>query len=332
MARILQPNSGTVAVNGRVAALLEIGSGFHPDLSGRENIYLNAAILGIPRAEIRRKFDEIVDFAGVERFIDQPVKTYSSGMYVRLAFAVAVNVNPEVLLVDEVMAVGDAEFHQRCAERFEQLCNEGRTVVIVSHATSVLRSLCDQAVWLKDGRVMDVGSADSVLASYHDSLHASPRVSPTGKLRWGSGEVLVDQVEVLRSDATPFRRPIRTGEGILVRIHYTATQDLTRPAFLALVEAKAGPRLWSGNSLDSDLDGSCRAGVGAVDLAIPVSPFGPGEFVISAGLVEYPGERVVDFVKNAATFTVGGSVRSETGLVSLKAGWSWRLVEGAAVR
>ncbi|MGE3361248.1 MAG: ABC transporter ATP-binding protein, partial [Acidimicrobiia bacterium] len=168
MARILKPDKGSITVNGRLSALIELGAGFHPELSGRENVYLNGAVLGLKRREIDQRFDDIVSFAGrqVIEAIDQPIKTYSSGMYVRLGFSIAVNVEPEVLLVDEVLAVGDEEFQRRCHQRFEELSSSGRTVVIVSHALSTVAAMCDQVAWLERGKLSHVGNPQQVVDSY----------------------------------------------------------------------------------------------------------------------------------------------------------------------
>jgi ABC-type polysaccharide/polyol phosphate transport system ATPase subunit len=148
LARILTPDSGTVTVAGKVSALLELGAGFHPELSGRENIYLNGSILGLSSKQLDDRFDEIVEFAGLERFIDTPVKNYSSGMYVRLGFSVAINVDPDVLLIDEVLAVGDEEFQRRCTEKFSELQRSGKTIVVVSHGLNQMRGICDRLAWL----------------------------------------------------------------------------------------------------------------------------------------------------------------------------------------
>ncbi|MEQ1527386.1 MAG: ABC transporter ATP-binding protein [Gallionella sp.] len=166
LSRITEPTSGKISIKGRVASLLEVGTGFHPELSGRENIYLNGAILGMSKAEIKKKFDEIVAFAEVERFLDTPVKRYSSGMYVRLAFAVAAHLEPEILIVDEVLAVGDAQFQKKCMGKMEEVGQEGRTVLFVSHNMVALKSLCEKAVWLNAGRVVETGRAHDVVSNY----------------------------------------------------------------------------------------------------------------------------------------------------------------------
>lgn len=166
LSRITEPTTGRVTMRGRVASLLEVGTGFHPELSGRENIFLSGAILGMTRSEIRRKFDEIVDFAEIEKFLDTPVKRYSSGMYVRLAFAVAAHLEPQILLVDEVLAVGDAAFQKKCLGKMGEVAGQGRTVLFVSHNMAAVTQLCTRAVWLEGGQVRESGNAGSVIEMY----------------------------------------------------------------------------------------------------------------------------------------------------------------------
>jgi lipopolysaccharide transport system ATP-binding protein len=173
LTRITTPTAGRVEIRGRVGSLLEVGTGFHPELTGRENIYLNGAILGMKRREIDSRFDAIVEFSGVERFMDTPVKRYSSGMYVRLAFAVAAHLEPEILLVDEVLAVGDAEFQRRCLGRMEELGSSGRTVIFVSHQLSAVAQLCDRALQIETGRVVGDGPPAEVIARYLHQTHSS---------------------------------------------------------------------------------------------------------------------------------------------------------------
>jgi|JI8StandDraft_2_1071088.scaffolds.fasta_scaffold53997_1 ABC-type polysaccharide/polyol phosphate transport system ATPase subunit len=177
LSRITEPSEGRVAIKGKVASLLEVGTGFHPELTGRENVYLNGAILGMTRAEIRRKFDEIVDFAGVEKFLDTPVKRYSSGMYVRLAFAVAAHLEPEVLIVDEVLAVGDAEFQTKCLGKMRQVADQGRTVILVSHNLSVIRRLCERVFVMQRGILAYSGTANDGIDFYERSMISTPNLA-----------------------------------------------------------------------------------------------------------------------------------------------------------
>ena len=203
MARILNPDAGTIHTDGKISALLELGAGFHPELSGRENVYLNGAILGLSRKQLNARFDDIVDFAGLEHFIDTPVKNYSSGMYVRLGFSVAINVDPDILLVDEVLAVGDEEFQRRCTEKFAELKHSGKTVVIVSHALGSVRNLCDEVALLEHGKLLAVGPAGEVIDDYLADVHVDRVKDGEYGSRWGSGEGKIEKVELLGPDGAP---------------------------------------------------------------------------------------------------------------------------------
>ena len=170
LAKIYWPTSGTIDYRGRMASLLEVGSGFHLELSGRENIYLNGSILGMSKKDIDSKFDDIVDFSGVERFLDQPVKNYSSGMYVRLGFSIAINVEPDILVVDEVLSVGDEEFQRKSFHKFRELKKQGKTIILVTHAMPVVRDLCDSVTWLNNGVLEETGPAERVVDAYLKSV------------------------------------------------------------------------------------------------------------------------------------------------------------------
>ncbi len=197
MARILSPDEGRITVDGKISALLELGAGFHQELSGRENVYLNGSILGLTRRQIDAKFDEIVDFAGLEAFIDTPVKNYSSGMYVRLGFSVAINVDPDVLLVDEVLAVGDEAFQRKCGEKFSDLRDAGKTIVVVSHSLGAVRTMCDEAAWLERGVVKEIGTPGLLIEKYVQNSHTERVAAEGGGSRWGTGQAQVERVELL---------------------------------------------------------------------------------------------------------------------------------------
>jgi ABC-type polysaccharide/polyol phosphate transport system ATPase subunit len=209
LARIYRPDTGDIEIRGRMSALLELGAGFHPELSGRENVYLNGSILGLSTRQVNERFDEIVDFSGLERFIDSPVKNYSSGMFVRLGFAVAINVEPEVLLVDEVLAVGDESFQQRCLEKFAELRRAGNTIVVVTHSLDTVRNLCDEAVWLDHGHLLRSGPAGAVADAYLDSVQQERRSGQVPAVGIPAGADVVQEVQVLggdgeATDAVPF--------------------------------------------------------------------------------------------------------------------------------
>jgi len=197
LSRITEPTIGRITINGRVASLLEVGTGFHPELTGRENIYLNGAILGMSKTEIKRKFDEIVAFAEVEKFLDTPVKRYSSGMYVRLAFAVAAHLEPEILIVDEVLAVGDLQFQKKCLGKMEDVAKEGRTILFVSHNMAVLQTLCSRGIFLQQGTVLIDDTTSAAVITYLRSLEKAGAQNLLERTdRRGKGEVRFTQVEV----------------------------------------------------------------------------------------------------------------------------------------
>jgi lipopolysaccharide transport system ATP-binding protein len=206
LSRITEPSAGRVTIQGRVASLLEVGTGFHPELTGRENIYLNGAILGMARAEIKRKFDEIVAFAEVEKFLDTPVKRYSSGMYVRLAFAVAAHMEPEILVVDEVLAVGDAQFQKKCLGKMGDVAHEGRTVLFVSHNMVAVQTLCQRAFWLDAGRLKAEGGVSQIVTTYLQAglaEDATERVWPDGSSAPGNETVRLRRIAVQPEDGKP---------------------------------------------------------------------------------------------------------------------------------
>ncbi|MDJ0414390.1 ABC transporter ATP-binding protein [Rhodococcus opacus] len=329
MAQILYPNSGTITANGRLAALLEVGSGFHPELSGRDNVYLNGSILGMTRPEIDRKFDEIVDFSGVEEFIDQPVKNYSSGMYVRLGFSVAINVDPEILLVDEVLAVGDAGFQEKCSEKFAQFRREGRTVVVVSHSMPQLRNMADHAAWLEHGQLKEVGPAKAVLEQYLDSTRADIRIEADGRVRWGSGEAVVDAVEVLDGNGSPFTDVVPTGSTVILRLHYTAKERIDNPVFGFSVEAGDGTYMWGNNTRDLEFPVEYIEGPGVVDLTIPAIPLAVGEFLVHGSVVDSTTQHVFDYVRDSARVHIGRGEPFESGGY-ITMGGQWRFPLGSA--
>jgi ABC-2 type transport system ATP-binding protein len=328
IAKILRPDSGRIVTNGSLAALLELGSGFHPELSGRENVYLNGSILGMSKGEIASKFDAIVDFSGIGEFIDQPVKNYSSGMYVRLGFSVAINVDPDILLVDEVLAVGDANFQDKCMEKFAQFRRAGKTVVVVSHAMGTLRTLCDTAAWLTHGQLSEVGKATDVVDTYIDTGHVERQTLDSGASRWGSGEVRLTAVELLGPAGLPTSH-LHTGDEITLRIHYQADEPVQRPVFGFSIENLEGVYVWAHNSLDGDFDIDEVKGSGSLDLRIPALMLQPGTFDLLAGVVDHTMTHTYDFQRHCLRFDVDhGRPRESGGIVALGGRWQ-NLVEDA---
>ena len=231
LSRITEPTSGRVVMHGRVSSLLEVGTGFHPELSGRENIYLNGTILGMKRSEIDRKFDEIVAFAEVEKFIDTPVKHYSSGMYVRLAFAVAASLEPEILLVDEVLAVGDVEFQRKCIGKMRDISGSGRTILFVSHNVSAIENLCNRAVLMRSGKIDKEGTAVDVISRYLSEVSVSCNFRSTGnEMHEGTGAVKIESFRILDNKKQVFMN-IPMGSEVIFEIALSSREELRQADF-----------------------------------------------------------------------------------------------------
>src|SRR6476660_2885323 len=236
LSRITEPTVGSVSIQGRVASLLEVGTGFHSELSGRENIYLNGAILGMSRREIKAKFDEIVAFAEIEKFLDTPVKRFSSGMYVRLAFAVAAHLEQEILIVDEVLAVGDSEFQQKCLTKMGEVADQGRTIVLVSHNLVAIEQLCTTAIWLEGGRIVQQGPAEEIVDAYNASFAPKAMGTFEDSHVSGDGSVELRSYTVLNEHGSPQPLPV-TGEDVLLQVSLRVHRPIQRPA--------AGVSVWS---------------------------------------------------------------------------------------
>ncbi len=323
MARILRPDAGRINVEGKISALLELGAGFHPELSGKENIFLNGAILGIPNKDINRKYDEIVEFAGLERFIDTPVKNYSSGMYVRLGFSVAINVEPDVLLVDEVLAVGDEEFQRKCNEKFADLRTQNKTIVVVSHGLGAMRNMCDKVAWLEHGKLRMVGDAGDVIDRYIAEVQTD-RVedSGDGSARWGSGELRVERVEVLDSRGEPTSR-LTTGQRMTLRLHYRAEEPIHRPVFGVAIHTLEGVLVTGPNTREAGIDFGQLEGSGHLDLAVDRFLLLPGSYDISVSAYDHHVIHPFDFRQNVLRVDVDPGMPHETfgGVVSLDGRW-----------
>lgn len=293
LSRITAPTTGRALVRGRLASLLEVGTGFHPELTGRENVYLNGAVLGMRREEIRRKFDEIIDFAGVERFIDTPVKRYSSGMYVRLAFAVAAHLEPDVLVVDEVLAVGDAGFQAKCLGKMSDVARGGRTVLFVSHNMAAVAKLCARAIWLQDGGLRKDGKSDAVVAEYLDAsteatgdgqhTHPGFLYRASGSLASGDA-VRVESVELLDTRGV-VRAAIATSESAILRIGFSANRAYRSFAVEIVIATTEGVSvIVTSNSPDHCLLFAISPGHWSIDCSIDRFPLTGGEYLLGVRL------------------------------------------------
>ncbi|HEU4324327.1 MAG TPA: Wzt carbohydrate-binding domain-containing protein, partial [Roseiflexaceae bacterium] len=289
--RILEPSSGAVRLSGRVAALLELGSGFHPDLSGRENVFLNGSLMGFGRREMQARLDEIIDFSGIGDFIDMEVKHYSSGMYTRLAFAVATSVDPDILITDEVLAVGDEAFQRKCMDRIFRFRQQGKTIVFVSHGLDTVRTLCDKALWLEKGEARAFGPAGQVVDAYLADVNRREEellrrqgldrpVDTDPARRRGTREIEIVRVELLDADGRAM--PVgHTGEPLTLRMHYVASRPIARPVFGVGVHHESGFWIAGPNTAFSQFSIPLVEGTGVLDYHIPRLPLLDGRYLLS---------------------------------------------------
>ncbi len=329
IARILEPTSGRIVAHGRIAAMLELGAGFHHELSGRDNVYLNASLLGISHSDIDRLFGRIVAFAELERFIDTPVKFYSSGMYARLAFAIAIHIRPDILLIDEVLSVGDQSFQAKCMARLYDIRRQGATVVLVSHDLPTVQALCDRVIWLDKGKVQVAGRATDTVMAYlnHTAQKAefddltSPTDAPIGAKRWGSGKVRVTRVELCDARGKPVKAFV-TGATMEIHVHYHAVGAVDDPVFGIAVHHQNGTHIAGPNTAFAGLHIARIEGDGLLRYRVPTLSLLEGTYYVSVAIVNREDTVTYDFQDRAYPFRifVGGS-RERYGIVTLQGEW-----------
>lgn len=301
LSRITEPSEGSVDIFGRVGALLEVGTGFHPELTGRENIYLNGAILGMTRQEIDLKFDEIIAFAEVEKFIETPVKHYSSGMGLRLGFAVAAHMEPEILVVDEVLAVGDAAFQKKCLGKMGQVAGEGRTVLFVSHNMDAIRNICQSAIWLDQGRIREIGNSNAVVTNYLSSLQE-------GEFTLDQGPVQIKEV-FLRNESGEESSVFESGDDITIEVHYHADQFYQEPHFWFAIRGIQGTVCVASMLID----GKCPASIegdGVIRCRFIGVPLLPRAYTIWMGVRDSHAREKLFPSQEISAFTIDGDLTS----------------------
>ena len=332
LSRITFPTSGTIDIRGRVASLVEVGTGFHQELTGRENVYLNGSILGLRKHEIDERFDRIVDFSGVREFIDTPVKRYSTGMRLRLGFAVAAHLSPDVLMVDEVLSVGDVDFQQKCLRALDEAQNSSRTVLFVSHNLEAVEQLCPRTVWIDHGRIRRDGPSEEVireyLASVADASSATLRFdetsarSGTGKLRFSGVEFLGDQMQPLET--------VRSGEPLRARLHYEAFEAQRNPHFGIRIYSDLGALVTEVSTYLSGFSISeVIPGTGSVDVSIESLNLIPGRYFLSLWAQRLGESTVDDLLEHCAVldvqtsdvFGTGRKIDRRHGLVYFPSRW-----------
>jgi ABC-type polysaccharide/polyol phosphate transport system ATPase subunit len=281
IAGTITPSAGTVRAEGRISSLLELGAGFHPDLSGRENVFLSAAILGIPHEDIRRRYDTIVEFAGLGDFMDMPVKHYSSGMFVRLAFAVAVEMDPDILLIDEVLAVGDSVFSMKCINRLRDYQRRGKTIMLVSHALETVQQFCDEVLLFHENRLIERGNPREVIFNYLRSYMV--RIGDLHVEEYGTREAVIREVH-LRDAAGNETNAFTTGQPMTIEVHYRANQRLETPVFGFNIKTGNGFYVFGSNTQIAKYPITAIAGDGVVRLTINPLPLMAGHFFLSLSI------------------------------------------------
>ena len=320
LSRITEPTAGRITTRGRISSLLEVGTGFHPELTGRENIFLNRSILGMHRAEIRRKFDEIVSFSGVEAFLDTPVKRYSSGMFVRLAFSVAAHLEPEILVIDEVLSVGDAEFQRKCLGKMNDVAGHGRTILFVSHNMAAVSNLCSRCIYLQSGSVTDDGAPAEIIAKYLSSNIAESEgdgifaLESTPRSRGKQFAIKRGWFENADGEIT---RNVLLGDSLKICFEYECEQDLVNPGFGFGVETIQGQRVFSLNNYMSGVPEREQVCSGVAELLVPEVLLTPDKYFVSLSVVQNQVEWI-DYVEQALSFEVEASDIYGTGKIMEK--------------
>jgi homopolymeric O-antigen transport system ATP-binding protein len=340
LSKITYPTTGQMKVNGKVASLLEVGTGFHPELTGRENIYMNGSILGMSKKEVDRKFDQIVEFSGVEKFLDTPIKRYSSGMRLRLGFSVAAHLDPNILVVDEVLAVGDAAFQKKCLNTMANLREEARTVLFVSHNLAAVENLCKRCIWIDDGRVRMDGESHQVIKAYMENMAAGITSSDFGDVqhRRGNGKIRFRSVEFLSPEGD-LKTVIRAGDSVLIRFHYSASEPIVRPDFGFRMYTEMGTLV---TQVTTGLYGIViplvKPGEGFLDLEIDCLNLLPAKYTLSLGLTDPEGVVVYDVIEHAIAMVIetsnifqsGKEFDSRLGIVFFPQRWDLSGILGTA--
>jgi len=340
ISRIIDPTLGRIQVSGRVGTLLELGAGFHPDLTGRENIYLNASILGLSRADIRHRLDEIIAFSELERFIDVPVKHYSSGMYVRLGFSTAVHTDPEILLIDEVLAVGDQSFQAKCTDKIAELRRRDIAILLVSHNLATVQNLCSHVGWIDGGVLRMYDVAETVIAAYlrqtsetHQARLAQDNRGDTSRVHRGNNKVRITNVVMTGDDGQP-RWVFESGERVRVRLHYEAPSPVETPVFSILIYRDDGLYVTGSNTYQADGADVGLPGIegrGHVEVELDSLQLARGSYLLSVAAYTAPDPPFwadpADFHDRAYRFDVE-SDQYVHGLLALPT--RWHLVNGEA--
>ncbi len=318
---ILFPNTGMIEVNGRIGALLELGAGFHIDLTGRENIYLNGSVLGLSRSQIEQRMAAIIEFSELEKFIDIPVKHYSSGMYMRLGFSIAVHTDPDILLVDEVLAVGDATFQRKCIERIAQLKQQGVTILFVSHDVTAIRRICDRAIWMEKGEILADAETENVIQRYLWHAFEKNKIQKAqNHNRWGSGEVKITGVTFLDADGQP-QTNFYPGQPFTIQINYRASQKIEKPVFGLAIHRSDGIHITGPNTKFSGRQIDAIQGEGSIRYSVGKIPLLEGVYYVSVAVHDWTDTKMFDYHDKMYPFYILSSEKERYGMITLYGEW-----------
>jgi ABC-2 type transport system ATP-binding protein len=319
---IYTPERGSIKIDGKVAALLELGAGFHPELTGSENVYLNGAILGMTKRDVELKFDKIVEFAGLEKFINTPVKNFSSGMIVRLGFSIAAHVEPKILLIDEILSVGDQDFQRKSTEKIEEFRREGRTIVVVSHSLGLVQQLCKEVIWLDKGKIRQSGLATDVISAYTGGSYAEHlERDDESRERWGTGDARINSIELLSSDETNIKH-FDSDAAVKVRCQINAHVRLESPILRVRVTKLNGDVVWATST--QRVSNSIRVLDGPATATLDIPKFGllEGTYYLSASISNSTSTTEFDHCQNWLRFNVHKTNLFDEGIVSVESSWS----------
>lgn len=318
---IYSPDKGSISIDGKLAALLELGAGFHPELTGSENIFLNGAILGMSKRDIQTRFSSIVEFAGLEKFIDTPVKNFSSGMVVRLGFSIASHVEPEILLIDEILSVGDQEFQQKSSQKIEQFRREGRTIVVVSHSLGLVQQLCKEVIWLDKGRIKQRGSAAEVIAAYTGGNTAqTTHRNEAPANRRGTGDARINSIELLNRDGTAIQT-VESMQEIAIRIELSAHARIESPILQVQISRLNGDVIWSTSTRRATNTIKALEGAATATLKIDSLRLLEGNYFLSATVTDSTGSTEFDHCQNWLQFNVRKTNLFDDGVLALESTW-----------
>lgn len=356
LTRIIHPDEGSIKITGRVSSLIELGAGFHPDMSGRENIYTNAAIFGLTRKEIEERLEDIISFSELGQFIDNPVRTYSSGMYMRLAFAVAINVDADVLLIDEILSVGDASFQAKCFNKLREIKASGTTIVIVSHSLGQIEQICDKSIWIADGVIEMKGTPREVHPAYLEYMgnkqqiedmknanqendepqqeisidksknagELNEQVKKEQKNRWGNGDAKIQSVELVGDDGNP-KRNFKTGEKLVITIKYNTYKELINPTVGIGIFRNDGLQCYGTNTFIDHIQNIKLHEKGIIKCVIEANSLLEGEYSLDVAIHTEDGF-AYDYYRNALTFKMHSDI-ADVGIMRLMHQWKFEAGE-----